>query len=220
VLTRPRARSTIKIRSKKSLYPHGHFTEQLVDAFRKPPRESNLNHETSESFYPTTQELYRDKFLQQSIQSNQGKWMNRCIPIAKTTQQNQRTKLMPDLVTTQENLHLTRTQHRATESGWSCNTGKLNQGHTAHARGVKWSRENLSGARHSWARTGRHTANLHGNEQEKRENAVREQKGGSPRKILAERTARGNGSWSMRRCEHTRAGELRRKIKTAGENRS
>jgi hypothetical protein len=63
------------------------------------------------SFDPTTKKLYRDEFLQQSIQSNQGKWMNRCIPIAKTTQQNQRTKLMPDLVTTQENLHLTRTQH-------------------------------------------------------------------------------------------------------------
>jgi hypothetical protein len=36
-----------KIRSKNNLYPHRHFTEHLVDAFGKSPRESDLNHETS-----------------------------------------------------------------------------------------------------------------------------------------------------------------------------
>jgi hypothetical protein len=32
---------------KNSLYPHSHFTEHLVDAFEKSPRENNLNHESS-----------------------------------------------------------------------------------------------------------------------------------------------------------------------------
>jgi hypothetical protein len=48
----------MKIESKNSLYPHRHFTEQLVGAFGKSPRESDLNHE-SESFELATQELYR-----------------------------------------------------------------------------------------------------------------------------------------------------------------
>jgi hypothetical protein len=47
MLARPHARSTTKIRSKNSLYPHRHFTEHLVGAFRKPPRECNLNCKTS-----------------------------------------------------------------------------------------------------------------------------------------------------------------------------
>jgi hypothetical protein len=47
VLAKLRARSTIKIDSKNSLYPYRHFTEQLVDVFRKSPRESDLNHKSS-----------------------------------------------------------------------------------------------------------------------------------------------------------------------------
>jgi hypothetical protein len=66
VLARPRERWMTKIRSKNSLYPHSHFNKQLVDAFRKPPRESNLNHKISESFNPVTQEYNRDEFVQQS----------------------------------------------------------------------------------------------------------------------------------------------------------
>jgi hypothetical protein len=33
VLRRPQARSTLNIGSNNSLYPHSHFTEQLIDAF-------------------------------------------------------------------------------------------------------------------------------------------------------------------------------------------
>jgi hypothetical protein len=40
-----RARSTIKIGSKNSLYPHSHFTEHLMGMFRKSLRESDLNQE-------------------------------------------------------------------------------------------------------------------------------------------------------------------------------
>jgi hypothetical protein len=40
VLARLRARSTTKIRSKNSLYPHIYFTEELVAAFEKSPQES------------------------------------------------------------------------------------------------------------------------------------------------------------------------------------
>jgi hypothetical protein len=40
-------RSTIKIGSKNSLYPHRYFTEHLVGAFEKSPRESDLNHKSS-----------------------------------------------------------------------------------------------------------------------------------------------------------------------------
>jgi hypothetical protein len=47
VLARPRARSTIEINSKNSLYSHSHFTEHLVGAFGKSPRKSNLNHKSS-----------------------------------------------------------------------------------------------------------------------------------------------------------------------------
>jgi hypothetical protein len=47
VLARPRAKSTTKIRSKNSLYPHRHFTKHLVGTFGKPPRESDLNYEPS-----------------------------------------------------------------------------------------------------------------------------------------------------------------------------
>jgi hypothetical protein len=36
-----------KIDSKNSLYPHMHFTEHLVDVFRKSLRESDLNHKFS-----------------------------------------------------------------------------------------------------------------------------------------------------------------------------
>jgi hypothetical protein len=36
----------MKIRSKNNLYPHRHFTEQLVGAFEKTPRESDLNYKT------------------------------------------------------------------------------------------------------------------------------------------------------------------------------
>jgi hypothetical protein len=38
-----RARSTIKIRSKLNLYPHRYFTEHLVGAFEKSPRENDFN---------------------------------------------------------------------------------------------------------------------------------------------------------------------------------
>jgi hypothetical protein len=41
------ARSTTEINSKNSLYHHRHFNEHLVGAFRKSPRESDLNHESS-----------------------------------------------------------------------------------------------------------------------------------------------------------------------------
>jgi hypothetical protein len=37
-------RSTTKIDSKNSLYPLMHFTEHLVDMFRKLPQENNLDH--------------------------------------------------------------------------------------------------------------------------------------------------------------------------------
>jgi hypothetical protein len=47
VLARPRARSTIEINSKNSLYPHSYFTEHLVRVFEKSPRENDLNHESS-----------------------------------------------------------------------------------------------------------------------------------------------------------------------------
>jgi hypothetical protein len=47
VLARPRARSMIKINSNNSLYHHSHFTEHLVDVFRKSPQESDLNHKSS-----------------------------------------------------------------------------------------------------------------------------------------------------------------------------
>jgi hypothetical protein len=46
VSARPHARST-KNGSKNSLYPHRHFTEQLVGGFGKSPKESNLNYKTS-----------------------------------------------------------------------------------------------------------------------------------------------------------------------------
>jgi hypothetical protein len=36
-----------KIESRNSLYPHMHFTEHLVGAFRKSPRENDLNKEPS-----------------------------------------------------------------------------------------------------------------------------------------------------------------------------
>jgi hypothetical protein len=56
VLARPRARSMIKIKLKNSLCTHRHFTEHLVGAFEKLPWECDLNHESSESFDPVTQE--------------------------------------------------------------------------------------------------------------------------------------------------------------------
>jgi hypothetical protein len=43
VLARTHERSTTEIRSKNSLYRHRHFTEHLVGAFGKSPRESDLN---------------------------------------------------------------------------------------------------------------------------------------------------------------------------------
>jgi hypothetical protein len=36
-----------KINSKNSLYPFSHFTEHLVDVFKKLPRENDLDHESS-----------------------------------------------------------------------------------------------------------------------------------------------------------------------------
>jgi hypothetical protein len=39
-------RSTTKIDSKNSVYPHRHFTEHLMGVFGKSPRKSNLNHES------------------------------------------------------------------------------------------------------------------------------------------------------------------------------
>jgi hypothetical protein len=47
VLTGPRVRSTTKIDLKNSLYLLSHFIEQLVDMFRKLPRENDLDHESS-----------------------------------------------------------------------------------------------------------------------------------------------------------------------------
>jgi hypothetical protein len=47
VLARPRARSIMKTGSRNNFCPHRHFTEQLVGAFRKSPRKSDFNHETS-----------------------------------------------------------------------------------------------------------------------------------------------------------------------------
>jgi hypothetical protein len=44
MLARIRARPATKNGLKNSLYPHMHFTEHLVVAFGKPPRESDLNH--------------------------------------------------------------------------------------------------------------------------------------------------------------------------------
>jgi hypothetical protein len=41
VIAKTRARSMTKIRSKLNLYPHRHFTEHLVGAFRKSPQEYN-----------------------------------------------------------------------------------------------------------------------------------------------------------------------------------
>jgi hypothetical protein len=50
VLARPRARLTIKIRSKNIIYPHRHFTEHLVCMFEESPLKNNLNHESSSFF--------------------------------------------------------------------------------------------------------------------------------------------------------------------------
>jgi hypothetical protein len=47
VLARPRERLRTKIGSKNNLYPHRHFTEQLVGTFGKSPRESDLNQKSS-----------------------------------------------------------------------------------------------------------------------------------------------------------------------------
>jgi hypothetical protein len=58
MLTKTRARSTTKIRSKNNLYPYRHFTEHLVDTFGKLPR-VQFGLENLESFDPVTQELYR-----------------------------------------------------------------------------------------------------------------------------------------------------------------
>jgi hypothetical protein len=44
MLIKTRARLTMKIGSKLSLCPHRYFTEHLVDAFKKSPRESKLNY--------------------------------------------------------------------------------------------------------------------------------------------------------------------------------
>jgi 2-oxo-4-hydroxy-4-carboxy--5-ureidoimidazoline (OHCU) decarboxylase len=44
-----------KIELKNSIYSHRHFTEHLMDVFRKPPWECNSDYKT-ESFDPTTQE--------------------------------------------------------------------------------------------------------------------------------------------------------------------
>jgi hypothetical protein len=48
-----------KSTQEKFIYPHGHFTEHLVDAFGKSPWDCDLNHKTSESFDPATRDLYR-----------------------------------------------------------------------------------------------------------------------------------------------------------------
>jgi hypothetical protein len=68
VLARPRVRSTTKIRSKNSLYPHRYFTEQLVGAFGKSPRESDLNQEPSSLLIRRLKNHTR-VHLQQSTQS-------------------------------------------------------------------------------------------------------------------------------------------------------
>jgi hypothetical protein len=47
MLVRTRVRLATKIRSKLSLCHHRHFTEHLVGAFGKSPRESDLNYKTS-----------------------------------------------------------------------------------------------------------------------------------------------------------------------------
>jgi hypothetical protein len=41
------ARLTTKNQTKNSLYPHSHFTEHLIDAFKKSPRKNDLNYELS-----------------------------------------------------------------------------------------------------------------------------------------------------------------------------
>jgi hypothetical protein len=66
VLARPDVRSTTKIDSKNSLYPLRHFTEHMVNVFRKLPWKNDLDHESSSLFDPVAQEHYRHKFLQQS----------------------------------------------------------------------------------------------------------------------------------------------------------
>jgi hypothetical protein len=48
-----------KIGSKNSLYSHRHFTEHLMSAFEKPPRKSNLNHESSSLLDWRLKKLYR-----------------------------------------------------------------------------------------------------------------------------------------------------------------
>jgi hypothetical protein len=66
VLVRPHARSTIEINPKNSLYPHRHFTKQLVGAFEKSPRKSNLNHKSSSLLDRRLKSKYQ-LHLQQSI---------------------------------------------------------------------------------------------------------------------------------------------------------
>jgi hypothetical protein len=44
---RTRVRLMMNIRSKNNIYTHRHFTKHLVGAFRKSPRESDLNNESS-----------------------------------------------------------------------------------------------------------------------------------------------------------------------------
>jgi hypothetical protein len=61
-----------KIGSKNNLYPHRYFSEQLVDAFEKSPRESNLNHESS-SLFIRWLKRYTNISLQQFIHRNKHK---------------------------------------------------------------------------------------------------------------------------------------------------
>jgi hypothetical protein len=58
-----------KIKSKNNLYPHRHFTEHLVGAFGKSPRESDLNQELS-SLLIRRLKNYTGFSLQQFIDNN------------------------------------------------------------------------------------------------------------------------------------------------------
>jgi hypothetical protein len=55
----------MKVGSELSISPHNHFTEYLLGAFEKSPRESDLNQKPSSFFDPAAQEHNRDKILQQ-----------------------------------------------------------------------------------------------------------------------------------------------------------
>jgi hypothetical protein len=89
----------IKIRLKNSLCPLRHFTKHLMDAFRKPSRKNNLNHE---SFNLLNRWLknYTGNTLQQFTQNQRldktaEQWPENTSPVDRRTQQNETNRKNP-----------------------------------------------------------------------------------------------------------------------------